>query len=467
MKKICSNLVCVLKCCFLSCLFGTHPLVAQEYFSLKEAVVLGLRDSPTADRLVLEEKRLRLKTEKLEATQHKHRFSSTLLGSRNEVADSRDLEASAQETRQLNLSYQENFQNGAYWKINKTMRKTSPVDGDEEDTDFDKALLTLSYPLYGPASEKTRLSDERTALSIEQEYGARDYQKITLQIQIAQAFLDTVLGLERMHAAEQKQDWIRQKNVQQQKVSSQRTQLELRQGELELLEAEQDVLSQRAEFHYKQEQLALWIGPIALEKQPRLKMLPPFPFSAKELEQNYLANSYALQQLQKKIQLRKKELELSQASTKPDIALSGNIGESNLNGGFGRNFSAYISLSYAFGGGANEQVGVDRQGLEQLNSELYEKQAQLRLQARMDSLKLKSEHKTLNIRQKQTELAEQQDQLIEDSFKIGRVSYDAFIASKVNLLSKRLSMVQAQIAYWQRYLKALELQQQSLLSLLP
>lgn len=480
MKQSCLNQVCGLKWFFLKILIGLgffcgagaegYATPSFAYLTLKDAIALGLKESLPASQLTTEKQRLDLKELKLEEGKRQQKVDSSILGSRNEVGDSRDLEASAQETRQLVLSYQENFENGFLWKIINTQRLTTPLDGEEEETLFQKTILVLSFPLYGTAAEKNRLTNQKLKLSLENEWVMWEQEKMALQTQTAHAFLAFVMSHEQAKSAEQTLELVQQKLERNQAIKTQLTELEMSQLELDLHQVRLEFLNKKEALEQNRRQLALLIGNAASKRAPRLG--PPLQLqqTGSQLKELYLRNSIVLQQLKKNIQIKQKDLKLSNLALHPDIILGGNIGQSRTNSSTnereGNNRSLYLTLSYPFGGGQSQQIAIEQQAFHKLNLEFQRQQELIELQSQSDHLKLQSQQAMIDIHLNQNNLAQQQLQLAEDSFRIGKSIQDHLQTAKMRLIQTRLAVIQAQIDYWKHFFNIMEKTQINALSVL-
>ena len=477
MKRSCLNQGCGLEWFFLKLLicFGVfysgmerYATPSPGYLTLKEAIALGLQESLPASHLALEKQRLHLKELKLEEGKRQQQVTSSILGSRNEIGDARDLEASAQQTRQLILSYQENYENGFLWKITNTQRLTTPIDGeaDDEEVLFQKILLGLSLPIYGTAADKTRLLNQKVNLSLDNEWRTWEQDNIVLQTQIAHLFLAYLMSHEHAKSAEEKLALVQQKLARSQSIKSQLSPLKLRQLELDLHQARVEQLNHHQALNQNRQQLALWIGNAASQRTPRLGSLLQLPQTEMELKELYLQNSIALQQLKNQLQIKRKELQISQLALQPNITLGGNIGQSRTNEREGSNRSVYVTLSYHFGGGQSQQSALEQHAFNQLTLELERQQQMLALQAQTDFLKLQSLQALIRIHRQQQELAEQEQKLAEESFRIGQSTQDRLQAAQVKLIQRRLAFLQAQIDYWKHVFRMMEQIQINALSLL-
>ncbi len=475
MRKNCLSQACVLKSFFLSLfLFGIsqgvvptgHAAPSSGYLTLKKAIALGLEKSIRASQLVVEEKRLQLQGDLLQSSKRKHQLSVLLVGARNEIGDDRDLEAQAQEARQLTTSYEENFENGLQWKITNTQRFTSPVEGDGEENTFKKTLLSINYPLYGAAANQTRLNNEKAALALENEWELWEYEKLPLQTQIAHVFLGYVISYEQWKTAEQL-FVLTQKNLDYKKsIQTQLTELDIRQFELERIQAHQELMNQKEALVYAQKQLALLIGSAA-QQHPQLDHPLVLQQNHKELQQLYLLQSASLQQLKKQIQMKQKDRQLSELASTPNIVLGGSIGQSENDGRDGGNKAIYVSLSYPFGGGEIQKASIEHQALEKLNLQLQEQQEMLKLQAQQDFQQLQSKKNMLEIRQDQYQLAQKKLKLVHESFRVGQSRWDHLFAAEIQVVRSKFSVIQAKVDHWQYYFSILEKTATNALSLLP
>ncbi len=450
-------------------MYGTSLLHANNPtlpLTLKDAILLGLQNSLPASQVVGDTESLRLKRQRLEASKLRHAINSSIANSRNEIGDSRDLDASATETQQSVISYQQTFENGFSWKLTNTQRFERPIEGGGSESTFQKNLLSLSYPLWGKAADGLKLNNEKLALQFEEEERAGRRKKLMLQTQIALAFLDYTLNYQKWQAAQRRWTLAQQKFEQKQSTQTQLTALELQQVEVEVLDAEQGFIFEESNFRNAQEQLALWIGEADTSRLPQMPRLPPFPYTPDQLETIYEESEGRIQLLQTQIQSLQKDLQAAKLETQPGVTLGSNIGQSQSNTRDGANASVFVLIAYKFGGGESEQVAILQQQLGNLNLQLQHQQVDLRIQSRKDHAQLESSRRRAEIRQKQYELAQKQWEVNQQGFQVGQVNQDMVFGSEVKWLQAETAALQAQIEYWKIFLAVQEKIDVSVLSLL-
>ncbi len=428
-----------------------------KYLTLSEAIAIGMSKSTEAKLLLEEEQRLQSKKYQYLNRKRKYEVSASASNYKNEVADSQDLEANtASETQQVILSFKQTFENGFYWKISRTQRTTKYIESDDPDVTFSKNLLSLSLPFYGKSANKLKISNKKEEIVLEGEFEKLNHGKITLQTTIAKAYLKLFLSREYYKNAKQHSLLIDKKLKRKQSATSQVTEFETRDVQLESLKLKQDLAIKKVQFQTDFNKLALILDRLDFDLSPVLEPLPTEEFSLEEMRQTYHKRSVDLNKLREAKQTKTMDLRSSQIAKRPDISIGGYTGETEENSESGNNTGLTLSITYNFAGGESQKVSVYQHELAKLELSIQQITKMLDQQAEEDFLKLQSARQMVGIHQDIYLLNKEQYSLSQNRFRIGQLNQDDVVDTEIKMMKSRILAVKKHVETWLLFLQILE-----------
>ena len=376
--------------------------------------------------------------------------------SKNEVADSRDLESKATQGSQINLSYQETYENGLSWTLSQTYREDKAISGNQGDESYEKTLLYGSMPIYGTASSINRIKRDQGRLQIDQERILWDNQLNQVQYEVARAFLETGLQAYTLEKVIEKEKIHQGKIDRLFKVPLGLTAIDKEILQLQQLNEEQNVSLQKNSFRQAILALELLIG-VVTETQFQLPTdLPQLTKSSEEITQAYLQNSLKIKGLKQKLLALQQTTELIELDERPDFSINGFIGKSTLDDSKGSNYGVNLLVTYNFGGGQPENLAAQKSQMSRYNLEIKLAQKQIAIQVHQDLQKLEASKNKATFLIANLKITQKKVLLSQKKFELGAIQRETVADLKMKAIDLMATARKASIESWISYLNVLQ-----------
>lgn len=437
-------------------LSGALLFASEQLISLQE-VLNGYREhNQTIRRLSAEQKVVQSQKKQTDEAGIKHKIISQIALSKNELSDSRDLDASASETTQMSLTYQQIFEEGFNWSISHKNRVSSPIDSSGDKEDFTKYILSTELPIYGKQAGGRKLENQKKVVQIHQKEERLSGEKrklihtvATLYFDYLEAFQRKALETQKAVNLQKKIEWARERALNFTEFHSKELELELLLGQQSLSEA--IVAFQKSYYSLKQQ-----VHFLEKNRVPAFVKVPQVKITAQEFEKRYITFSQKVIQVKQQIELDHRQLELISLEKEPAVYLGSFFGntrslQSDDSYQRGTNYGAFLKFSYSFGGGEQEAVWAEQQNLEKNKLYLKEIERAVKGEAQLDYNTMNSYLKGVLLAEKKKTLIWSQLNLASEKYMAGQLTRADVLDYQIRLDESVLFYNEAVIRFWKHF----------------
>jgi len=429
-------------------------LLRDEPLTLVESLLKAEQHSKSSTVAQVEQRIYNRKKAELEASKISTEIRGQLSNTRNEITDPSDATAAGTETLGYNVSYQQSYESGLVWAVRHYRRNSSPLDVLASKEQFNKAILTVDYPLYGPGTVRPKLTNEVKALKIEQQHAAKDDGDVEEQAQVAFAYIaacQSQFNLEESIKSLEIQDELFKIKSNNRMQSSP---LALIKAELELKRQKAKMESAKREMDLSLRQLYDFFGDSVSKRPLECRSLVFSVPTEEELQRLFLERSLKLKQLDRQEALAIKEADLKGLDSKPEVLFTGYGGQTQSFSTKGNNMGATVTVVYRFGGGAEERQQLALDEMERISAERDRSKEQLELQASKELLRLNALEQDIKLTAEALELTTLQKQQTEEISR-GQLPKAVMLEMELELIAVKKAHDKAIVAYWKQWIRSL------------
>lgn len=436
--------------------FSFYAINASEdpqVLTIFEAVSIAGSSEYWNEQQITRKEILTIQERKIEEQKTKHTIDLGIAGMKDEVADSRDVESQETQTSQLYGSYQQTFENGAYWKLRQIVRSDDAIDEDTEDTSFLKTVFSVNYPIWGKRTNQSKISNQTEIIQWKADKSKLKSPILNAERETAFLYID-ILRNSLKQTYYQTLASIYSEQYQWQKGNpGMKKDLRIEQLKLQTIQYQDKLSPLQIEIEGQIQEMLFLLN----RNKSNIELVFPnrllFPYTQVQVQQFYLQNNEVLIDLDTQLRLLEKDLVSKTTANSSDLAIGADIGTSSQNDNQGSNYKLYLNYSYEFWNGNSEQARMTAMEIGVLKSQIIREQKKISLQALSAFRKLKQLKNEEASLKKIVELAAEILEKNESMFQTRDVSKETLFENRLSLVKYQFEYQQSYLDYWEHLIE--------------